>query len=186
VNLKRCIAAAGVAICASATAQVAVPNTFAAGTAAKAAEVNANFQALATAVNTLTTRVAKLEGQVTAADLAGTYALHQFQSELGGGGAQRVAVYTNNGTATVTLAANGTATTTSVTSQGHQLNLPAGTLTAVNTTDPAANLTWTLTAGRVNLFGGDFSVADGGRLLIRTSVNPADGTNVLLLLVRTN
>lgn len=54
-------------------AQVTVPNTFAAGSPARAADVNANFQALATAINGLTTRVNRLEGGLAAADIPGTY-----------------------------------------------------------------------------------------------------------------
>lgn len=169
----------------SASAQVSVPNTFAAGTPARAADVNANFQALVNAVNGLTSRVSKLEGQVTAADLAGTYAIHQFQTELGGGVSQRVAVYTSSA-ATLTLAADGTGSVSSVATQGHQLNLPSGSLLPRSDTDPAGSLAWTLAGGTVNMLGGTFSVANGGRLLIRTSANPADGTNVLLLLVRAN
>ena len=186
VNIRLLVVTLCVFLSAAVNAQVTVPNTFTAGTPAKASEVNANFQALVTAVNSLTARVGKLEGQVTAADLAGTYSLHQFQTELGGGVAQRVATYTSNGTATVTLAANGAVTISSVTSQGHQLNLPGGTLTAINANEPAGNSTWALVSGRVTLLGNEFSISDGGRLLIRTSANAADGTNVLLLLVRMN
>lgn len=50
------------------SAQTTLPYTFAPGTVAKASEVNANFQALLTAIN-------KLEGPVTAAGVAGTYVL---------------------------------------------------------------------------------------------------------------
>lgn len=56
-------------------AQTTVPTRFISGTPAKAAEVNANFQALATAIDNLALRINRLEGVVSAADLAGTYAL---------------------------------------------------------------------------------------------------------------
>ena len=172
-----CLASVGV------SAQVSVPNTFAAGTPARAADVNANFQALVTAINAIGTRVAKLEGQITAADLVGTYTLHQLQTELGGGTSERVAVYTGGGT--VTLAANGTGTISGNIELGHQLNLPAGTLTPINRPQATSNFTWTYAGGAISALGGSLSVVAGGRLLVFTGVNPADGTNVILLLTRT-
>ena len=173
-----------VAFCAAASAQVTVPNAFTAGAPARAADVNANFQALVTAINSLGTRVSKLEGQIASADLVGTYAINRFQSELGGGASERVAMYTAEGTAT--LAADGTGTATGNTELGHQLNLPGGTLSAINRPQAPGSFTWSFSGGRVTALGATFSVVAGGRLLIRTSVNPADGTNVLLLLTRIN
>jgi len=166
-----------------ASAQVTVPNTFVAGAAARAADVNANFQALATAINGLAARVAKTEGQVVMADLVGTYALSRMQTEIGVG---RVANYISGGT--LTMAANGTATLSGLTERGNQLNLVGtGSLITISRTDPAVNLTWSYTGGKV-VFDGvtPLSVADGGRLLISTQSNTADGTAVLLLFVRTN
>jgi hypothetical protein len=172
----------------AASAQVSVPNTFTAGTPARAADVNANFQALVTAVNTLSSRVSKLEGQITSADLVGTYAVNQFQSELGGGASGRVAVYTGGGT--VTFAAGGTGTVSGNTELGHQLNLPGGTLTAINRPQADFSINWSFSNGTVTVTftqgSNTFSVVAGGRLLIATSTNPADGTNVILLLTRIN
>lgn len=173
-----------VAYCTSASAQVTVPNTFTAGAPARAADVNANFQALVTAVNSLGSRISKLEGQIAASDLVGTYAVNQFQSELGGGASERVAIYTGGGT--VNLAANGTGTISGNTELGHQLNLPGGTLATINRPQASSNFTWSWSSGTVTAFGSTFSVVAGGRLLITTSTNPADGTNVILLLTRTN
>jgi hypothetical protein len=51
-----------------------VPYIFAPTTTAKAAEVNADFQALATVIDSLSSRISRLEGTITAADMAGTYA----------------------------------------------------------------------------------------------------------------
>ena len=56
-------------------AQTAVPHTFTANTPARAAEVNANFQALVTAINAIGARVNRLEGQLASADIPGTYIL---------------------------------------------------------------------------------------------------------------
>lgn len=174
-----------VTLSAAASAQVTVPNTFAAGAPARAADVNANFQALVTGINALSSRVSKLEGQITSSDLVGTYAVNQFQSELGGGASERVAIYTGGGT--VTLAVNGTGTLSGNTELGHQLNLLGGTLTAINRPQTtAASFSWSLTNGTVAALGGTFSIVAGGRLLVRTSANPVDGTNVLILLTRIN
>ena len=183
--LKAATSVAVTILVGAASAQVSVPNTFSAGTPARAADVNANFQTLVNAINDLSSRVSRLEGQVTVADLAGTYAIHQFQTELGGGTSQRVAVYTSNG-GTATLAPDGTGAVSTIAVQGYQLNLPAGSRIPRSSTDPSGTLTWSLSGGKVNLFGDKFSIADGGRLLIRTSANTVDGTNVLLLLVRIN
>lgn len=178
------VALSFVALCSAASAQVTLPNTFAAGAPARAADVNANFQALVTGINALSSRVSKLEGQITSSDLVGTYAINQFQSELGGGASQRVAVYTGGGTAT--FAANGTGTISGNTELGHQLNLPTGTLAAINRPQASESFTWSLSTGTVTALGSTFSVVAGGRLLIHTGVNPADGTNVILLLTRIN
>jgi hypothetical protein len=71
------------ALCAfgeSALAQTTVPHIFTPGTPARAAEVNANFQALATAIDNVIARVNKLEGgAVTEADVVGNYRLSFLQ-----------------------------------------------------------------------------------------------------------
>jgi len=174
-----------------ASAQVTVPNTFAAGSPARASEVNANFQALATAINNLGARVSKLEGNIVAADLAGAYTLTRLQTELGGGNSAYVAVYT--ATDNLVLAADGTGTLTSGTpEQGHQLNVVTRVLTPFIGSGGGGvlNFTWTYANGKLAAVLGNttstFSTVAGGRLLVGASANPADGTNVILLLTRTN
>lgn len=69
-----------------------VPNTFTAGSPARASEVNANFAALVTAVTTLENKVAALEaanGPLTTADVVGSYRLLGITSEAGGSEATR-------------------------------------------------------------------------------------------------
>ena len=180
---------------------VLVPYTFTAGSPAKAAEVNANFQALTNAIigdaqasiielERLRSRVSKLEGQIVASDLAGRYTINQFQTELGGGLLSRVAVYTGGGY--VQLFGNGTGTINGNTELGFQLNLPltqttGGYLGAISRANPQFAFDWTLSdASTITAMNGTFSIVAGGRLLIRTSTNPADGTSVILLLTRTN
>jgi hypothetical protein len=174
--------------CATATAQTQVPNTFLPGTPAKAADVNANFQALATAINALAARVDKLEGKIVQADLAGSYTLQSFQSEFNGGDFGRVANYVNTGT--VTFNADGTGSY-AATEAGSRLfialdanaKLKGTSSTYVNPTE-TATFTWTYANNVITALGGTLTVVAGGKLLIRTSTNPTDFTQVLLLLTK--
>lgn len=174
-----CIAFAGQA------QQVSVPNSFTAGAPAKAADVNANFSALAAGINALSARVAKLEGQITAADLVGTYALKGIQMELGGGAGAHLASYVYTGT--LTLAADGTGSLTS-TQSGSQLNLAVSPPTRGSASKPAETgvLTWSLSGSSVTALGMNFAVSNGGRMLVAAGANPADGTEVILIITRLN
>jgi hypothetical protein len=78
VGLMLLCAAGGTAL-----AQTTVPHTFTSGTQARASEVNANFQALATAIDNLSARVGKLEGGTTDADVVGTYSWRALQIGVG-------------------------------------------------------------------------------------------------------
>jgi hypothetical protein len=170
---------------AAVSAQTSVPFTFSAGSPAKAADVNANFSALVTAVNGLTARVAKLEGQVTQADLAGTYSFQRFQTEIGGDPGSHVAVYVASGT--LTLAADGTGSFTQSPEAGTQLNVQARSAAPFNGSGAAdGNITWSYSGGAVNAFGKTLAVVAGGRMLVGTGTNPGDGTAVLLLMTRLN
>jgi hypothetical protein len=64
-------------------AQTTVPHVFTPGTPARATEMNANFQAVVTAINNLSTRVGKLEGGATDADVVGTYSYISIQIGVG-------------------------------------------------------------------------------------------------------
>ncbi|ACL74108.1 hypothetical protein Tgr7_3039 [Thioalkalivibrio sulfidiphilus HL-EbGr7] len=79
--------AMAIALTGTAQAQVAVPNTFADGQPAVAAEVNANFSALATAINDLADRVTALEsgaGDTGSTGVPGVYRIVSTQTELFG------------------------------------------------------------------------------------------------------
>jgi len=169
-------------------ADASVPYTFSAGSPAKAADVNANFSALVNAINAVGARVSKLEGQVTQADLAGTYSIQRFQAELAGDPGSHVAVYVAGGT--VTLAADGTGSFTAPAETGTQLNVQARSVAPFASADgPGGNsgaLTWSYSGGVVNMLGGTLAVVAGGRLLIKVGSTAGDGTAHVMLLTRTN
>src|SRR4051812_12587977 len=88
-----------------ASASVFLLLIFVAAYSARAQSSGPTIESLAASLEALTARVAKLEGQITSADLVGTYALQGFQVELGGAPA-RVSSYVFS--ASVTLNADGT------------------------------------------------------------------------------
>jgi hypothetical protein len=147
--------------------------------------------ALLARITELEGRVAKLEGHITAADLAGTYSFHLFESELDAAQPGRPAkIRSSVAAGTVMLAADGTGSITFAEQQialaMDLLSSDAGTLTG--------NLTWTFAGGIVSLsLGGEdgeiaFSVAAGGHLLVGAAADVrttfATGTASLLLLTR--
>lgn len=177
-----------------ATAATTVPYTFTAATPISASEMNANFQALATAIDKLSSTTP------TVAELAGTYRLTGFQTELGPSpstiiGTTKVETYGG----TVTLSADGTSTWSgtvthatlraqvdnTTTAAGEVFSLPYGVGPA------AVTGTWSIVGGNTISvsWGGVFSIMAGGRLLVDThSVAPVPGshgaTSSMLILVR--
>src|SRR5579859_6609257 len=89
---------------------------------AQAQTSGATIDSLASDLAALTARVAKLEGQIMAADLVGTYALHGIQVELSGSGnSAQVSSYVLLGT--VVLAADGTVSLTTSAPSGNTLSI---------------------------------------------------------------
>ena len=158
-----------------------------AAVSAQAQNPSPTVDSLASDLAALAARVAKLEGQITAADLAGTYALSGIQVELEGGNSPQVSSYVFQGT--VVLVADGTATFNAAAPNGNTLSF--GTPSKVSPfmgggggggTIPTA---WTYANGMVTVMGAPaFSVGAGGRIMISSTANQSDGTNVLLILVR--
>jgi hypothetical protein len=150
-------------------------------------------QALSTRVAALEARVAKLEGQITAGDLVGTYVLHAFQTELHGRNpdlATYVSSYVFQGT--FVLNADGTGTIGSSGGQfGHSLRFfitesspQTPTRTVINEPGGGGSFNWSYANGLINIGFGNFSVTAGGRVLVGSGTNPADGTTVLLIMTR--
>jgi hypothetical protein len=144
-------------------------------------------ESLASDLAALTARVAKLEGQIVAADLVGTYAIHGIQNELSAsGGPAQISSYVFLGT--VTLAADGTASLNFTQQNGNTLvlGLQSSVLPFQGSGNPPTNIDWTYADGAVTILGGSvsLSVTAGGRVLVGASANHADGTNVLLIFTR--
>jgi hypothetical protein len=177
---------------ASAMAQVAVPHTFAAGAPARAADVNANFQALATAINELNTRVSKLEGTFTAADVAGTYTVYSIETQVRGGtgfaGVRAMAPF-----GTFTLAADGSVTGTWY-DLGYDLSLTnvagsmLGTRTQHSSQSTLSSATWSLSGNILTLTDPEgqstMTGVVGGRIFVGRSLNPNVGGGELRIMVR--
>lgn len=127
----------------------------AAATAAGAAELAA-----------LTERVAKLEGQITAADLVGTYAIIVLENDLVGliPGVRNANIKNQAFTGTVTLNADGTGSS-NVTGTGNVLTLGTGALTQIPG-GGSGNFHWTYANGTITTdatsdFGNNISFTVG-------------------------
>lgn len=191
--------------CSAVWAATTVPFTFVAGNAAKASEVNANFEALAAAIDVqveinkvqtaeiaaLTTRVTKLDtpSAVTAADLVGTYSLNVYRTELFSDDISSGSVTAVSSQGTIQLFANGTVTmSNSIASSKLLIQFaPNPTLLSGSVGADSGSFTWSLVNGQVSLFGNLFAIASGGRLLVGTTSEVGiSRTNGIVVLVRTN
>ena len=89
---QRALLFTGLALTAFAAYAASVPNIFSAGDPARAADVNANFTALANAVTTLEAKIAALEAAnspLTAAEMAGTWKYLALATKVVSGAASR-------------------------------------------------------------------------------------------------
>lgn len=162
--------------------------TFAA-LSAQAQTSGATVDSLASDLAALTARVAKLEGQIAAADLAGTYAIHGIQIELGSGGGTSPEVSSYVIVGTLVLAADGTGSLTAMPPNGNTLSIfPQASVSPFMGSGGGGTMsfTWTYANGVVTAPGGlpPFSVVASGQILITASTNNSDGTDVLLILTR--
>jgi hypothetical protein len=139
-----------------------------------------NQNSLVAQLNALTARVAKLEGNITSADLAGTYTLAGIQTRLRGGGAANAAIGSAALTGSLILAADGTGSLT-INGDGSLL-FPLAWTSAQSTLgngNPGEtfDLTWTFANGEISTTvttgegtssGPPINVGLGGRLLVAT------------------
>jgi hypothetical protein len=177
-------------------AQTTVPFIFPPGPAAGArfSEVNANFQALATAIDALTARVSKLERPLTAADVAGTYAFISLEVETGTGTTSMVHHAIGNGSAT--LNDDGTFSLSATDNSSHLNLIFSGTSLTANTTTDSASLndsgTWSLDGKVLTLVfsGAQISVpfinAAGPSLFLSAVLSTDRRDHSLVFLIRIN
>ena len=147
-----------------------------------------NTQQLAAQLAALQARVAKLEGNIVASDLVGTYSLlvmgtsmSAFHPASGGAGPIPATITTGTTAGTLTLNADGTGTANIVRCDGATLTLANGSLRGTNDdcgTEPASSLTWAYANGVVSITVLDsngqpdhngaipYNVALGGRLFV--------------------
>ena len=131
-------------------------------------------QSLASDLAALAARVAKLEGNIVAGDLAGTYSGVLLSTNMRGARTGVPAsIETAGSRGSLTLNANGTGHVTLDGCGGATLTFTlGGTLTDAGCDEPASDLTWTYADGVITatfLSDGDtvpFTVALGGRFLI--------------------
>ena len=152
------------------------------------------IESLASDLAALTARVAKLEGQIVAADLVGVYSVHGIQNELSAsnspGGSTQVSSYVYLGTLALTGDGNASLSLTQESGNTLFLGSPSSVKPFQGSNSPPFTFTfpWTYADGALTGPVGDsslsLSVAVGGRLLVGASANNADGTNVLLIFTR--
>src|SRR3954466_5511691 len=103
----------------------------------------------------LAARVSKLEGNIVAADLAGTYNFMVIDTSMDGARTGQVATISTRATrATATLNADGTGSAVGLTCEGSTMAVATGTLTAAETGDCDAGdpgVTWTYADGVITI-----------------------------------
>lgn len=160
-----------------------------------------NYHQLAQQIATLQARVAKLEGNIVASDLAGTYSLTGLETTMRALRAGPPLVNATIDTAayrgTFRLNADGTGTGIAFTCEGSQLTQGSWTMQGFDCSgEGTGNVTWTYADGVITitfLDDGDvipFNVALGGRLLIQAfapfHAGEPSSNQVLLILTRLN
>jgi hypothetical protein len=162
------------------------------------------MQQVARDLASLTARVAKLEGNIVAADLAGNYSMTVVDTSMrgfrAGPPAEEATITTSVLRASVTLNANGTAKlapqtgNTSLACEASTLALPSGAMHGFDCSESAADATWTYVDGVLTITFPDegeqisLTVAAGGRFLMTAFApfHPEDRSSnqVLFILTR--
>ena len=156
-----------------------------------------NYQQLVTQIADLQARVSKLEGNIVASDLAGTYAFVGLDTAMtafhAGVPSIPATISTTAFRATLVLNADGTGTVAEDDCEGTTLTQGTWALSPVNCTEsgPGA-LTWTYSAGAITIdFGNNeqipFYVSVGGRVLVQVGgpFHPSDPSSDQLLFLAT-
>ena len=148
-------------------------------------------------VGALQAQVGKLEGNIVAADLAGTYAFTGFGTTMRGLHAgppmEDATISTDSFRATLTLNADGTGHTSGATCEGSTLTPRTGAMQGVDCSgESGGEVTWTYEDGVITITFDDgdqipFNVALGGRLLTVafSPFHPSDPSSNHVLLFAT-
>ena len=160
-----------------------------------------NYQQLAAQIANLQARVAKLEGNIVASDLAGTYSVTGLDTTMtalhAGPPSVNATISTAAFRATLTLNANGTGNASdasgAITCEGSTLTQGSWAMHGFDCSEPSTDVTWTYADGVITitfLNDGDeipFNVALGGRFLIVAFApfHPGDPSSQQTLLIAT-
>lgn len=159
--------------------------------------IDTEFTDRAAADTTLQGQVAKLEGDIVASDLAGTYSFMVLDSSMiarhDGPPIIPATINTSVFRATLTLNADGTGNLSAITCEGSTLTQGTWALNGFDCSEPASDVTWTYADGVITitfLSDGDeipFNVALGGRLLILAGApfHPRDPSSELTMFIFT-
>ena len=179
--------------------------TFKDGDTAVAAQVNANFTALITAINDNAARITALEtGVASSSSVAGTYDLLEMSVDIDPAGSDSYALSGKNVSGSVTLNANGTGTFSTneyyrtlgfnhigiqVRNSGDNGTATVNTHTigfSESTTPESGSLTWTLSNGVVtlNVEGSNLPFMVAGSRLLMQSYHDDEGQIGIIFLVR--
>lgn len=157
------------------------------------APLPAHAQSIASRMAALEARVAKLEGSITATDLAGTYRAAAHAIDLDGqdqsaGGSATVTIFAYGGTLTLNANGNGTIVTGGGTSGAIQLveGTPWTDSAQLFPADPPTAITWTYANGILNITDGtvnldlDLIVGAGGRVLIWAGIGDDNEASIII------
>lgn len=156
-----------------------------------------NYPQLAQQVASLQARVAKLEGNIDASDLAGTYSVTALSTTMTalhtGSPTVNATISTAAFRGTLTLNANGTGSTSPLTCEGSTLTQGSWAMHGFDCSEPSTDVTWTYANGVITitfLNDGDeipLNVAVGGRFLIVAFApfHPGDPSSDQFLLIAT-
>jgi hypothetical protein len=178
------------AVCLLLVAFVSLPAQGPPPGAGSAASLSAQVAALAA-------RVDKLEGNIVASDLAGTYSVTGLSTTMTafrfGNPNVPATINTSAFRATLTLNANGTGSGSTLACEGSTLTQGSWAMTGFDCSEPVGNVTWTYADGVITitfLSDGDvipLTVALGGRLLILAVApfHPGDPSSDQFMLIAT-
>ena len=156
-----------------------------------------NYQQLVTQIAALQARVDKLEGNIVASDLAGTYSTIGLDTSMtalrAGSPFVNATINTAAFRGTLTLKADGTGDLSELTCEGSTLVQGPWSMQGFNCSEPSTDVTWTYANGVITitfLNDGDqipLVVALGGRFLIMAFApfHPSDPSSDQFLLMAT-